>query len=255
MILTVAISTWNSKAHALVRPPTAAFVGILSRSGMLRTRTPSSLQVLAEPLSTLHQSSDDKMVLDPLIVCGPSGVGKGTIIAKFMEELGGRNNFEFTVSHTTRSPRVGEIDGVHYHFVPLDTMKAAIRNNEFLEHAEVHGNYYGTSWSSLKDVQIKGKKCLLDIDVQGVKNIKRMESERLQPKYIFITPPSLEVLEQRLIGRGTESAESLAKRTANARSEVEYGLQQENFDVVVVNGDLTEACHDFARLVNEMYNL
>lgn len=218
-----------------------------------RTATPSYLQVLAEPLSTLQQSSDD-LVLDPLIVCGPSGVGKGTIIAKYMEELGGREHFEFTVSHTTRSPRAGEQDGVHYHFVALEAMKQAIRNGEFLEHAEVHGNYYGTSWSSLKQVQIKGKRCLLDIDVQGVKNIKRMESDRLQPKYIFISPPSMEVLEERLVRRGTETVESLARRTANARSEVDYGLQPDNFDAVVVNNDLGEACQEFARLVHELYH-
>ncbi len=220
----------------------------------IRQRIPSYLQVLAEPLSTLQQSSDD-MVLDPLIVCGPSGVGKGTIIAKFMEELGGKEYFAFTVSHTTRSPRVGEEDGVHYHFVDVKAMKEAIMNGKFLEHAEVHGNYYGTSWSSLEQVQRKGKRCLLDIDVQGVKNIKQMESNGLKPKYIFISPPSIDVLEQRLISRGTESAESLARRTANAQSELDYGQQPENFDAVVVNHDLNEACQEFARLVQELYDV
>lgn len=224
--------------------------GAFSRT---RPRSPSYLKVLAEPMSTLEQSTND-VVLDPLVVCGPSGVGKGTIIAKFMEELGGKDRFEFTVSHTTRSPRPGEEDGVHYHFVDMDEMKQAIADGKFLEHAQVHGNFYGTSWSSLRHVQKLGKHCLLDIDVQGVKNIKQMESDVLKPKYIFISPPSMDILEERLVGRGTETAESLARRTANARSEVEYGSQEDNFDAVVVNNDLDEACEEFARVVKGLYD-
>ena len=195
------------------------------------------------------------MVLDPLIVCGPSGVGKGTIISKFMDELGGKEQFQFTVSHTTRSPRPGEENGIHYHFVDMDEMKEAIENGQFLEHAQVHGNYYGTSWSSLRDVQENKKRCLLDIDVQGVKNIKRMESDVLKPKYVFISPPSMEVLERRLVGRGTESAESIARRTANAQSEVAYGTEEDNFDAVVINRDLDEACAEFVRVLKELYDL
>ena len=194
-------------------------------------------------------------VLEPLIVCGPSGVGKGTIIAKYMEEMGGDELFGFSVSHTTRSPREGEENGVHYHFVKIDNMKKGISQGDFLEHAEVHGNFYGTSWSALRDVQDSGKRCLLDIDTQGVKNIKTMENATLQPKYVFIAPPSLEELEQRLKGRGTESAESLARRTANAREELEYGMQEGNFDAVVVNKHLDFACHDFSEAVKKLYNL
>jgi guanylate kinase len=172
-----------------------------------------------------------------------------------MEELSGKEQFQFSVSHSTRSPRPGEIDGIHYHFVNLDAMKLAIKRGEFLEHAEVHGNYYGTSWQSLRDVQNTGKRCLLDIDVQGVKNIKRMESDKMKPRYVFIAPPSLEVLQERLVGRGTESTESLARRTANARMEMDYGLEKGNFDVVVVNSDLDQACWEFATVVREMYDL
>ena len=210
--------------------------------------------VLADPLSTSLQASDDT-VLDPLIVCGPSGVGKGTIINRFMEEMGGDSLFGFTVSHTTRAPREGELDGTHYHFVGVERMKNGIRQGEFLEHAEVHGNFYGTSWMSLRDVQKGGKRCLLDIDVQGVQNVKTMESPSLQPKYLFIAPPSLEALEQRLIGRGSESPESLARRTANARQELEYGMQTDNFDIVVVNNNLEFACHEFAEAVKKLYDL
>jgi guanylate kinase len=212
--------------------------------------------VLADPLSTYTslQASDDA-ILDPLIVCGPSGVGKGTIIAKFMEEMGGSGLFGFTVSHTTRAPREGEENGIHYHFVEMEHMKDEISQGKFLEYAEVHGNFYGTSWSSLRDVQKGGKRCLLDIDVQGVHNIKTMESDILKPKYVFISPPSLEDLEKRLIGRGTESAESLARRTANARKELEYGTQGDNFDAIVVNNDLDVACLEFSDVVKKIYDL
>ena len=219
-----------------------------------RVSTTKFQRVMADPTSTSLQDSDDT-VLDPLIVCGPSGVGKGTIIAKYMEEMGGDDLFGFTVSHTTRLPREGEEDGVHYHFVQMDKMKDEIVRGKFLEYAEVHGNLYGTSWSSLRDVQKGGKRCLLDIDVQGVRNIKTMESDILKPKYVFISPPSLETLEERLIGRGTESAESLARRTANARKVIEYGMDEDNFNAVVINDHLESACHDFATIVKKLYGL
>jgi guanylate kinase len=206
-------------------------------------------------LSSKHAHDDGNTILDPLIVCGPSGVGKGTIIAKYMEEMGGNDRFEFTVSHTTRAPREGEEHGIHYHFCPLESMTQNIEDGAFLEYAEVHGNFYGTSWSSLRDVQNGGKRCLLDIDVQGVQTIKRQESAMLQPKYIFISPPSLKELEERLIGRGTESAESLARRTANAREEMEYGMQEDNFDAVVVNANLEYAVRDFAHAIKKLYQL
>jgi guanylate kinase len=132
-------------------------------------------------------------------------------------------------------------------------MKRWIQEGAFLEHAEVHGNFYGTSWSSLRDVQRGGKRCLLDIDVQGVQNIKTIESELFRPKYVFVAPPSMDSLKTRLIGRGSESEETLARRTANAQREVDYGLQPGNFDAIVVNGDLDLACEDFARRIKIMF--
>jgi len=193
-------------------------------------------------------------ILQPLVVCGPSGVGKGTIIAKFMKEHGGSKNFEFTVSHTTRQPREGETNGIHYHFTDYDSMKDAIGKGEFLEHAEVHGNLYGTSIQSLRDVN--GKLPILDIDVQGVKNVKaqvKEDSSALQPKYIFISPPSMDILRKRLELRGTETAKSLEKRTKNALAEMEYGTAEGNFDVIVVNDNLDQACVDFAAAVMQVY--
>lgn len=212
--------------------------------------------VLADVFSTsISMPNDENKVLDPLIVCGPSGVGKGTIIAKFMEKMGGSDQFGFTVSHTTRQPREGEVNGVHYHFVDMEEMKQQIQDGKFLEFAEVHGNFYGTSLQSLGDVQDQGKRCLLDIDVEGVRSIKKIAWEMLiEPKYLFIAPPSLDSLKERLVGRGTETAETLARRTANAKAEVEYGTLQ-NFDAIVVNNDLDVACKDFSETVRKMYDL
>eukprot|EP00538_Stauroneis_constricta_P002573 CAMPEP_0119569486 /NCGR_PEP_ID=MMETSP1352-20130426/41759_1 /TAXON_ID=265584 /ORGANISM="Stauroneis constricta, Strain CCMP1120" /LENGTH=280 /DNA_ID=CAMNT_0007619041 /DNA_START=110 /DNA_END=952 /DNA_ORIENTATION=+ len=200
-------------------------------------------------------TSPSSSLLDPLVVCGPSGVGKGTIINKYINELGGKEKFGFGVSHTTRQPREGEVDGVHYHFTTIDEIKESISKGKFLEHAEVHGNYYGTSWAALRDVQdLEHKRCLLDIDVQGVKNLKRLEDDALlKPKYLFIAPPSLDVLHSRLVSRGSETAESLERRRKNAVEEMVYGMKEGNFDAIVVNNDLDKAVEDFAAAVNQLY--
>jgi guanylate kinase len=220
----------------------------------------SALYVASLPRqsSTKYTTGSSKQIpIKPLVVCGPSGVGKGTIISRYMEDLGGSDRFQFTVSHTTRKPRPGEIDGVHYHFTDIESMKAAIERNEFLEWANVHGNYYGTSLDSLSTSK---KYPLLDIDVQGVKSIKKWQEEKkdfsqpaLDAKFVFIAPPSLDVLKDRLNFRGTETAESLEKRTKNAIAEVEYGMTKGNFDAIVVNDDLDRACHEFGRVIEDLY--
>jgi len=186
-----------------------------------------------------------------------------------MEEL--PDKFGFTVSHTTRSPRAGEVDGIHYHFTTVQTIKAAIQRNEFLEFAEVHGNWYGTSLKSLNYVQdVEQKLPLLDIDVQGVKNIKEWQRNqnlkenslqqeinlsvpKLDAKFIFIAPPSAESLKERLVARGTETPESLEKRTKNALMELDYGSEAGNFDAIIVNDDLEKACADFKNAIEEIY--
>lgn len=185
-------------------------------------------------------------------------VGKGTIIERFMKEHGGQDQFAFSVSHTTRSPRPGEVHGQHYHFVSVPEMKALLANNSFLESAQVHGNYYGTSWMTLRTIQQQGKRCLLDIDVQGVQNIKQLQQQDMasmfRPKYVFIAPPSMETLEERLLGRGTESAETLQRRVANAVKEVEYGTKTGNFDAVIVNNNLDVAVQEFVQVVRDLYS-
>jgi len=177
----------------------------------------------------------DKL-LRPLVICGPSGVGKGTLMNMLFEEFGGY--FGFSVSHTTRAPRPGEVHGVHYNFTSKKVMAEAIDEGRFLEFAEVHTNLYGTSLEAVRKVQRAGKVCVLDIDVQGVMKIKQTD---VNPHLVFVAPPSVEQLEARLRGRATESAEAIETRLSAARAEIEYGTAEGHFEHVVVNDELENA--------------
>lgn len=172
-------------------------------------------------------------ISDPIVIAGPSGVGKGTLVSQLMARY--PKLFGFSVSHTTRQPRPGEEDGVHYHFVEKAKMLESISNGEFIEYANVHTNIYGTSYAAVQKVQSDGKICILDIDIQGVQNVKQ---SALQSKYVFIAPPSMEILEQRLRGRGTETEEKVRVRLENAKTEMDFGATPGNFDAIIVNDDL-----------------
>ena len=172
-----------------------------------------------------------------LIICGPSGVGKGTVI-KSLLSLWGDDRLSLSVSHTTRQPRVGEIDGVHYNFVSKPYMEEALKQPDvFLEYAQVHGNLYGTSRAAVETVHQKGKTCILDVDVDGVRQIK---AQHFPGKYVFLTPPSIDVLVERLKGRSTETEAQIALRMQTAEEVITYGTTANNFDLVVVNNDLNE---------------
>lgn len=158
--------------------------------------------------------------------------------------------FEFSVSHTTRQPRPGEVAGQAYHFVTKQDMLGLVEQGRFLEHATFSGNMYGTSRAAVEKVADLGRICILDIDVQGVKQIKEREADLgLSPSYVFVKPPSREVLEERLRGRGTENEDSLARRLAAAFEELKYGELEGNFDVVIVNDDLEKAYGDLRKYV------
>jgi len=176
----------------------------------------------------------------PIVVCGPSGVGKGTLLGKLLADF--PNDYGFSVSHTTRAPRPGEQDGVHYHFVPKEEMEGMIARGEFVEYARVHTNIYGTSIAAVQAVSDKGKACLLDIDVQGAEIVKRTD---LNARFIFIAPPSFEELERRLRGRGTETEDKIQVRLKTARVEMDYLTKPGFFDQVIVNNDLDKAFEEF----------
>ncbi|KAF5785861.1 putative guanylate kinase [Helianthus annuus] len=174
----------------------------------------------------------------PIVISGPSGVGKGTLINMLMKEF--PTMFGFSVSHTTRAPREKEQNGVHYHFTNRDIMEEDIKAGKFLEFASVHGNLYGTSIEAVEVVADAGKRCILDIDVQGARSVRASSLEAI---FIFICPPSFEELEKRLRARGTESEEVIQKRLRNAKAELEQGTSSGLFDHILVNDDL-EACYE-----------
>ncbi|XP_040208123.1 guanylate kinase isoform X1 [Rana temporaria] len=172
----------------------------------------------------------------PVVLSGPSGAGKSTLLKRLLNDFDGV--FGFSVSHTTRNPRPGETNGKDYHFVSREVMQKGIDKEEFIESAVFSGNMYGTSKAAVQAVQAKNQICILDIDMQGVKSIKKTD---LNPIYISIQPPSVEILEKRLRDRKTESEESLQKRLRAAREDIEISKEPGLFDAVILNDDLEEA--------------
>lgn len=176
----------------------------------------------------------------PLIIFGPSGSGKSTLLRKLFDEY--PKTFGFSVSHTTRRPRQGELDGVHYHFVERAEVEAAIGRGEFLESAEFGGNLYGTSKRSVRNVQSLGKVCVLDIDIEGVKQLKESD---LNAICVFILPPSIDELRNRLVERNTETADSLKKRLDQASREIAFGTAYGNCHKLILNKELETAYVEF----------
>jgi guanylate kinase len=174
--------------------------------------------------------------LRPLVISGPSGSGTSTILKRLIDEFG--DYFGFSVSHTTRKPRSGEIEGTDYHFVTREEMNASLAKGEFIEFTEFSGNLYGTRKQAIKEVQDVGKICILDLEIEGVKHLKKSD---LNPLFVFVKPPNIQVLEERLRQRGTETEESINKRLSRAKYEMVYGEEDGNFDKVIVNDNINEA--------------
>ncbi|EFO19316.1 guanylate kinase [Loa loa] len=185
--------------------------------------------------------------MKPIVVSGPSGGGKSTVIGRAMETY--PNAFAFAISHTTRKPRPGEVDGKNYWFVTEEKFKEMIKNNEFLEYATFGGNIYGTSKKALEDVSKAGCICILDVELQGVRSIHKCG---LDAKYILIRAPSLKILEQRLRARKTETEESLKKRMKHAEDDLNaVDAEPSLFDFVIVNDDFERAYNDFLKAIKE----
>lgn len=160
-----------------------------------------------------------------IVISGPSGAGKGTICKELIHR---HQNVYISVSATTRLPRNGEIDGINYHFLTKDEFVNRIENNDFLEYAEVYGNYYGTPKSEVEAMLAQGKDVILEIDIQGALKVKENFDEGV---FIFILPPSMEELKQRIIKRGSETEESLMRRFKSAYQEINY-VSKYNYAVV-----------------------
>ncbi len=175
------------------------------------------------------------------IVAAASGTGKTTLVHKL---LAINPRIKVSVSHTTRQPREGEVDGQHYFFTTEEDFETRIANNEFLEFAKVYRHYYGTSLLWIEKNLSEGLDVLLEIDVQGAAQVKKLLPDAVS---IFILPPSLEELGQRLIGRNSDADESVSLRLKEAESEI---AQAQYFDYIVVNEHLNEALRDLDHIVH-----
>jgi len=175
-----------------------------------------------------------------IIISSPSGGGKGTLIK---EVLDSDPHLGYSVSYTTRSPRFGEEEGRHYHFVTKQEFEKEIAAGGFLEYAEVHGNLYGTSLAHVNRMTDDGHDVILEIDVQGADWVRKRVPDVLG---IFIMPPSFEVLKARLIARGTEKHDDLELRLTNARAEV---MEYSKFDYVIINDEIFSAARRLAAVI------
>ncbi|MFV3404074.1 guanylate kinase [Pseudomonas sp. NY15463] len=169
------------------------------------------------------------------IVSAPSGAGKTSLVTALIKD---DPRVSVSVSHTTRNKRPGEENGVNYHFVSHDTFKALIAKNDFLEHAEVFGNFYGTSRSSIQQVLDKGNDLILEIDWQGAQQVRKLMPEAVS---VFILPPSQQALRQRLDGRGQDSEEIIAGRMKEAVSEM---VHYDEYDYLIINDEFAVALEE-----------
>jgi guanylate kinase len=166
------------------------------------------------------------------VIAAPSGAGKTSLIAALLEKT---NTIQLSISHTTRAARPGEQDGVHYHFTAIDKFQEMIKNNDFLEYAQVFDNFYGTSRHSLEEQLATGNDVILEIDWQGARQVKKVISDSVG---IFIMPPSKQALKDRLTGRATDSDEVIARRMSDAVSEMSH---YHEFDYLLINDDFEQA--------------
>lgn len=174
------------------------------------------------------------------VVSGPSGAGKSTVCKQVRRMLG----INLATSATTRAPREGEVNGREYHFLSSEEFEKKIENKEFLEHANVHGNYYGTLLSEVEDRLSKGENIILEIDVQGGVQVRDVYPE---VNLIFFKTPTKEELEKRLRGRGTESEETVRLRLENSLKEYDY---EDQYDQCVINHTVEQACEDLIKIIN-----
>jgi len=177
------------------------------------------------------------------ILSAPSGAGKSSLITALLKQHSTRE-MQVSVSHTTRAPRPGEINGEHYHFVSVQDFKSQIDSNHFYEWAEVFGNYYGTSEVAIDEQLAKGIDVFLDIDWQGAQQVRMKKPDVTT---IFISPPSKQELESRLRSRGQDSDDVIRERMAQAQSECSH---YQEFDYIIVNDDFDQALLDLTTIVN-----
>ncbi len=180
----------------------------------------------------------------PLIISGPSGVGKSTLIKKLMMQF---DIFSYSISHTTRLPRNGEVDEIDYHFIDYKMAEIMKNNKSFLEYTKIHDNIYGTARYELEKIKFDNKIAILDLDLNGIKSF---EQSKYPSNYLYILPPNKQILEDRLIKRNTETKEQIKKRliAANEYDNIIMGN-------IIINDNLDNAYLKFINVIENMYNI
>ena len=178
-----------------------------------------------------------------LVLSSPSGAGKTTLSKKIQQS---DKSFEISVSHTTRKPRPNEVDGLDYHFVSKDKFKSLLKENAFYEHAEIFGNFYGTSKSSINKITLNKQNVLFDIDWQGGEQLSKFKELNLVK--VFILPPSKEELEKRLIARNQDDKESIKRRMLAYSKDV---VHQKDYDYVLINDNVEKCFNDIKQIISK----
>lgn len=180
-----------------------------------------------------------------LVVSGPSGAGKGTICKEFLRN---NKNVKLSVSATTRKPRNGEVDGVNYFFITKERFEEMIQGNELLEYAQIYDNFYGTPKAAILECLEKGQDVILEIEMQGAKQIRDVYPEAV---FIFVLPPSFEELKNRIVGRGTETEEEINKRFSCAYDEI---CTIKDYDYYIFNHDVETSSTEMAHIISAEKN-
>ena len=214
----------------------------------LLLKKPDNIYEFANEYFTYFKSDIKEHGIKPLVICAPSGCGKGTLINKLLKDF--PQAFKLSVSFTTRPARKGEENGVNYFFVGREQFESEIAKNNFIEFVKYADNYYGTNKTQVQAICDEGRVCLLEIEIKGAQKVFR---SGLDCNYLFIMPPSVEALRERLINRGTEELEIIEKRVAIAKGELEELQTLTFFNKRIVNDDFDVFYDEVLTYLHELY--